>query len=211
VSDLRERMRMLQGDRRANVDLLETHKKLNATEVNTMREDNKALRQQLAQLKRRAGLGSGGADDEIDSMKSDMVKQRKEYDELKGQSTKMQATLSQLKDDVQACGMEAVRPSDQDTPLTRSIRVLENRLDKAMIKYNEATSIRKTYEQVRERSRIERSEHRRRASEASAREGGCVRASGAGGKRRRLFARSPAPPARTLRSHNEGVRGGRCR
>ena len=37
---------------------------------------------------------------------------------------------------------------DDDTPLTRNIRTLENRLDKAMIKYNEAQSIRKTYEQI---------------------------------------------------------------
>jgi hypothetical protein len=28
--------------------------------------------------------------------------------------------------------------ADDDTPLTRNIRTLENRLDKAMIKYNEA-------------------------------------------------------------------------
>ena len=32
--------------------------------------------------------------------------------------------------------------------LVCSIRMLENRLDKAMIKYNEAQSIRKTYEQI---------------------------------------------------------------
>jgi len=30
----------------------------------------------------------------------------------------------------------------------RQIRVLENRLDKATIKYNEAQSIKKTYEQI---------------------------------------------------------------
>jgi hypothetical protein len=30
----------------------------------------------------------------------------------------------------------------------RHIRLLENRLDKALIKYNEAQSIRRTYEQV---------------------------------------------------------------
>merc|ERR1712188_196293 len=36
------------------------------------------------------------------------------------------------------------------------IRVLENRLDKAMIKYNEAMSIRKTYEQIVKRLKEER-------------------------------------------------------
>lgn len=39
-------------------------------------------------------------------------------------------------------------------PVTTTVfdfRALENKLDKAMIKYNEAQSIRKTYEQVRSR------------------------------------------------------------
>lgn len=38
----------------------------------------------------------------------------------------------------------------------RTIRVLENRLDKVMIKYNEAQSIQKTYELVVKRLREER-------------------------------------------------------
>lgn len=33
----------------------------------------------------------------------------------------------------------------EENPLMRNIRVLENRLDKVMIKYNEAQSIQKTY------------------------------------------------------------------
>ena len=38
----------------------------------------------------------------------------------------------------------------------RQIRTLENRLDKAMIKYNEAQSIRKTYDQIVKRLKEER-------------------------------------------------------
>jgi len=40
--------------------------------------------------------------------------------------------------------------------MTRQIRPLENRLDKAMIKYNEAQNIRRTYEQIVKRLREER-------------------------------------------------------
>ena len=43
-----------------------------------------------------------------------------------------------------------------ESPLTRKIRMLENRLDKSMIKYNEAQSIRKTYEQIVKRLKEER-------------------------------------------------------
>lgn len=35
--------------------------------------------------------------------------------------------------------------SPQQIPLQKQTRLLENRLDKAMIKYNEALSIRRTY------------------------------------------------------------------
>lgn len=41
----------------------------------------------------------------------------------------------------------------EENPLMRNIRVLENRLDKVMIKYNEAQSIQKTYEEVVKRLR----------------------------------------------------------
>lgn len=46
------------------------------------------------------------------------------------------------------------QPNREDSPLTRKIRMLENRLDKAMIKYNEAQSIRKTYEQIVKRLKV---------------------------------------------------------
>jgi chromosome segregation ATPase len=52
--------------------------------------------------------------------------------------------------------LEARRPNQEDSPLTRNIRMLENRLDKAMIKYNEAQAIRKTYAQIVQRLREER-------------------------------------------------------
>ena len=43
-----------------------------------------------------------------------------------------------------------------DNPHMRTIRVMENRLDKAMIKYNEAISIKKTYELIVKRLKEER-------------------------------------------------------
>lgn len=48
-----------------------------------------------------------------------------------------------------------LKPNREDSPLTRKIRMLENRLDKAMIKYNEAQSIRKTYEQIVKRLKVD--------------------------------------------------------
>ncbi len=52
VEELRERMRMLQGDRKANIDVLESNKTANKDDIKRLREDNKELRQKLAQLQR---------------------------------------------------------------------------------------------------------------------------------------------------------------
>lgn len=59
-----------------------------------------------------------------------------------------------MQDQVKELDLESKRPTQDDSPLTRQIRMLENRLDKAMIKYNEAQSIRKTYEQIVKRLKV---------------------------------------------------------
>lgn len=61
-----------------------------------------------------------------------------------------------MQDKLKDLEKEMDKLKDDDTPLTRNIRTLENRLDKAMIKYNEAQSIRKTYEQIVRRLKEER-------------------------------------------------------
>lgn len=51
---------------------------------------------------------------------------------------------------------EQVDVNSDDHPQMRMIRVMENRLDKAMIKYNEAMSIKKAYELIVKRLKEER-------------------------------------------------------
>ena len=53
------------------------------------------------------------------------------------------------------CGGQKSQPKFSDNPM-RYVRLLENKLDKAMIKYNESVSIRKTYEIILKRLREER-------------------------------------------------------
>lgn len=52
VEELRERMRMLQSDRTANIDILEANKTANKEEIKRLRAENKEFRQKLAQLQR---------------------------------------------------------------------------------------------------------------------------------------------------------------
>ena len=64
--------------------------------------------------------------------------------------------MEELRDSVKALELDSQRPHMEDNEYTRTIRSLENKLDKAMIKYNEAQSIRKTYEQIVRRLKEER-------------------------------------------------------
>jgi hypothetical protein len=72
---------------------------------------------------------------------------------LKGDDDKAGATMSAGAGGATGEGLGATSEADATA---RQIRMLENRLDKAMIKFNEAQSIRKTYEQIVKRLKEER-------------------------------------------------------
>lgn len=98
----------------------------------------------------------GDDEDEIKQLTRELKKARKQHDELNHSVKSATGTLEKLKDEVSDLELESRRPNLEDSPQTRKIRTLENRLDKAMIKYNEAESIKKTYEQIAKRLREER-------------------------------------------------------
>jgi len=154
IDDLRERMRLLQGDRRANIEIIQANKDANKDEIKRLRDENKELRVKISQIQRSGeALGPEG---DMEHLRLEVIKLREEYDKCKLSTTKNKRELQQLKDEVKGLELEAKRPNQEDSPLTRNIRMLENRLDKAMIKYNEAQSIRKTYEQIVKRLKEER-------------------------------------------------------
>lgn len=89
-------------------------------------------------------------------MEKEIDRMRRQYDELKLRSTRSRKGLERLRDTVRDLELDSKRPHMEDNEYTRTIRSLENKLDKAMIKYNEAQSIRKTYEQIVKRLQEER-------------------------------------------------------
>ncbi|RLN38420.1 hypothetical protein BBJ28_00026239 [Nothophytophthora sp. Chile5] len=176
VEDLRDKMRLLQVDRKSNIDILESSKQTNKDYIRQLKNENRDLRKALADLKRTTSgnglaaggtqaltattaLGGGAIGDEFDELGlslQQLGKSRKQHDDLRHRVQSQAALLEELKDEVKDLELEAKKPSLEDTPETRKIRMLENRLDKAMIKFNEAQSIRKTYEQIVKRLKEER-------------------------------------------------------
>ena len=81
---------------------------------------------------------------------------KKKYDNLKQQAVRKTRELEHRLDSIKDLEHDSVKPQDQDNDTTRLIRQLENRFDKALIKYNEAQSIHRTYEQIVKRLMDER-------------------------------------------------------
>eukprot|EP01032_Pedospumella_encystans_P009074 gene9074-10712_t len=154
VEELRDRMRILQNDRKSNIDVLEANKNSNKEEIRKLRDDNKDLRQKLAQLQKTTG--SEESKDEQKHLEREIEKLRKVNDEMKIKANRLRKELDIMRDSVKDLELDSQRPHMEDNEYTRRIRALENKLDKAMIKYNEAQSIRKTYEQIARRLTEER-------------------------------------------------------
>ncbi|KAL7492183.1 hypothetical protein ACHAWT_001376 [Skeletonema menzelii] len=155
VEDLRERMRLLQQDRRANIDLLEANKQANENEIRSLKEDNKKLRIRLSNLQKSAVSDADSHLSDVDSLKRLVRQKRNEFDTQKSSSKKLSSKLNKLKSEAV---MEDNRPSPEDVELSKQIRKLENRLDKAMMQYNEARGISSTYEHIVKRLKAERIE-----------------------------------------------------
>ena len=110
----------------------------------------------LSSLRRSDQGRATGKDSEISKLEQQVQDLRRRHDDVKHQCAFRQKELDAMHDKLKDLEKEMSKLKDDDTPLTRNIRTLENRLDKAMIKYNEAQSIRKTYEQIVKRLKEER-------------------------------------------------------
>lgn len=103
----------------------------------------------------RTAYGSSGGNSKLGSSVNDENYLRILYDKEKHETKVRKSMLFTLQDK-----MKEVEESKlgyiEENPMMKTIRVLENRLDKVMIKYNEAQSIQQTYEEVVKRLKEER-------------------------------------------------------
>ena len=107
VDDLRQRLQLLQKDRRANVDLIETTKVNNAEEIGKLREENKELKSKLTKLHKTFTSSKHQGKNELSTLRKEVLKRRAEYDSLKVTSAKRKRELMKLGDEAKACELEA--------------------------------------------------------------------------------------------------------
>mmetsp|Transcript_10667 Transcript_10667/g.16893 ORF Transcript_10667/g.16893 Transcript_10667/m.16893 type:complete len:553 (-) Transcript_10667:21-1679(-) len=153
--ELQKRFQILESERKNLFEHTQLEVKKNKEALGKLKKENKELRSNLSSLMSDQGR-STGKDSEIGKLEQQVQELRRKHDDVRHQCQFRQKELDTMQDKLKDLEKEMSKLKDDDTPLTRNIRTLENRLDKAMIKYNEAQSIRKTYEQIVKRLKEER-------------------------------------------------------
>jgi len=153
LEDLQRRFTLLEGERKATYETAKLNIQQNKEIIKQMKEENKMLRTQIATLRNEKPQS---VDKMLDQKMNEVQTLQRRYDALVADNTKKKLNLHDLDGKLSELTTDAALPTTEASPEMRQIRVLENRLDKAMIKYNEAQSIRKTYEQIVKRLKEER-------------------------------------------------------
>ena len=159
LADLQSRFDLLQGDRKAFYEQSQLTLKQNKEMVDSLRAEGKKVRAELQGLqKERGGTQETSAihDAELTKVEQKLTLLRQRQNQVSCGNKAKEKALKQLEDELKDLQRSSSRPAHEANPLMRQIRTLENRLDKAMIKYNEAQSIRKTYDQIVKRLKEER-------------------------------------------------------
>lgn len=126
VDDLRDRMKLLQQDRRANVDLLESNKASNSEEIRSLREDNKKLRMKLTNLQKRLTNGRGDQH-ELAAFQKESLRVRTEFDTLKVVTSKHRKEINKLRGEAKMFELESKAQNGEYGPMGKQIRMLEKK------------------------------------------------------------------------------------
>jgi len=153
LEDLQRRFTLLEGERKATYETAKLNISQNKEIIKQMKDENKMLRGSIATLRNEKVVS---VYNQLETTMNEVQNLQRKYDAIKADNNKKRLNLEELDGKLTELRTDAALPTTEASPQMRQIRVLENRLDKAMIKYNEAQSIRKTYEQIVKRLKEER-------------------------------------------------------
>jgi chromosome segregation ATPase len=150
-------LRIREMERKATFESTQSDIRRNDDLITTLRRENKELRSAL-QVSAKGGTVNSS---QYNKKESDLLSQkitvlRRTLNDMKNSNEDLEkgiATLAEATHDIEA---ESAPILTEESPLQQSIRMLENRLDKSLIKHNEAMSIRRTYEAILKRLQEER-------------------------------------------------------
>ena len=150
---LRERLALMETDRKGFFESSQSELKKNKEEIHRLRNENNELKMTIAAARRGGGhvieKELSHLDQSIHALTLKLDKLRNAGEARKDEMQTFQAKLGDIK-------TESEPLLTEESYITRRIRMLENRLDKSLIKFNEALAIKKTYEQIVHRLKEER-------------------------------------------------------
>ena len=163
LAELQKKYALLEGDRKAYFETSQWTMKQNKETISGLKKEYKELLGLVTenaaagariQKENEAAAAAGG--EELYRLREFSKELKKRYDDLKQSAVRKTRELENRLDSIRDLEVDAVDPAALDSDTTRLIRTLENRLDKALVKFNEARSISQTYEQIIKRLTNER-------------------------------------------------------
>jgi chromosome segregation ATPase len=151
LRDLKLRFELLDGDRKAYYESSQLTIRKNKEEIAQLAAQNKELRSTIAKLRKfEKDITPSSAMNmtAFEKFDHEVIDSQKRCDRLKCELEKKEKQLYELEDNYFDLKKIAEGVKNKNNPQMKEISSLENRLDKALIKYNEAQSIKKMYEQI---------------------------------------------------------------
>eukprot|EP00759_Apiculatamorpha_spiralis_P027894 PhF_6_TR30557/c0_g1_i1/m.44870 len=152
---IKEKYKLVEADRRHNHESTMSQVKNNKESIKQLRKENKELKTMISTISK-GGSALNIHDKETERLRQEIDKARLLLDDAKAESERFDAEVQKMRE---ACHDVQVDNEDilnEEHPMSKKMRMLENRLDKSLIKFNEAQAIRKTYEQIVQRLKEER-------------------------------------------------------
>lgn len=149
LEDLRKRFFLMEGDRKACYENSQLLQQENKDKIAKLKGENKSLRQAIIDTHQ---VPKSRAQDtpKLEKKERDLYRLRSKLDDTMlevSDKEKQLQSLYQIKRDLDL-DEEGQKQHEGESEQAKRIRSLENRLDKAHIKFQEAQSIRRTYEKI---------------------------------------------------------------
>jgi len=148
--ELKKKLTLLEGDRKAYYEHSQATIKSNKDAIAKLKKENKQLTQQLKELKLKYNTHVE-EDTATGTMKEKITQAKMRRNTLRHEATQKERRLEELRKQLHELELEEVhqeKNSGGGSAEMQKLRTLENRLDKATIKFNEAQHIGKTYKQI---------------------------------------------------------------
>lgn len=149
-----DKMKLFQNEIKSSVTSLSEQLRSNRELIKLLKKENKEMKSMI--MAARKGPTGALQNMEIAHLDREIFACTLKLDEQRDIEAALRERLFKQREQNHEIELNSQPILTEEHFLTRKIKMLENRLDKSLIKYNEAVSIKRTYEQIVKRLRDER-------------------------------------------------------